>query len=251
MKCLFWGLVAVMLLPVLHYGRRAFVADRFIVKGSSMEPSYHSGEKVYVCKPVIGARIYKSFEFGEDDPLECFRMPGLRKLRVGDAAIINAPYGRGWGKIAFRINFVYLKRCVGCPGDTLSIVDCHYVNSRVGDVGVPLSAESRLRSVPDSMLLRAKAFRAGQFAGRDDWTVKDFGPLPIPGKGTGIVLDEEAVAMYSKILEYELGAPAEPDGSLHVFAHDYYFFAGDNVVDSRDSRYFGLVPDDFVVGVVN
>ena len=38
--------------------------------------------------------------------------------------------------------------------------------------------------------------------------------------------------------------------SQYVFRHDWYFFAGDNVLDSKDSRYIGLVPDDFIIGIV-
>ena len=35
----------------------------------------------------------------------------------------------------------------------------------------------------------------------------------------------------------------------HQFAHDYYFMAGDNVMNSNDSRYWGLVPEEFIIGV--
>lgn len=35
----------------------------------------------------------------------------------------------------------------------------------------------------------------------------------------------------------------------HQFAHDYYFMAGDNVMNSNDSRYWGLVPKEFIIGV--
>ena len=36
----------------------------------------------------------------------------------------------------------------------------------------------------------------------------------------------------------------------HCWQHNYYFMAGDNVLDSNDSRYWGLVPEEYVVGVV-
>lgn len=250
LKYIKWAIVAIVLIPVLHYGRRILICDSFIVKGHSMEPTWRTGEKVYVNKPVIGARIYRSFDFNEDTPLKCFRLPGLRKLRPGDVAIMNMPYGWKWGKISFKLNYVYLKRCIGCPGDTISIVDCHYINSSVDETGIPTASEARLRAIPDAMLIEMKAFGAGEFAGENSWTVKNFGPLPVPGKGTSIVLDEVEARRYSKILEYETGYPAMADGSTYTFRHDYYFFAGDNVTDSRDSRHFGFVPDDFIIGVI-
>ena len=36
----------------------------------------------------------------------------------------------------------------------------------------------------------------------------------------------------------------------HIFTHDYYFMAGDNVMNSSDSRNWGLVPEEYIVGVV-
>ena len=97
--------------------------DRFVIKGESMEPTLHTGEGVWVNKLLMGARIYTKFDFEDSPELHCFRMPGLRKLRVGDVAVFNYPYGRGGDTIAFKINYVYCKRCWGTPGDTVRIVD--------------------------------------------------------------------------------------------------------------------------------
>lgn len=244
-------LIVLALLPLLHYARRGLVCDRFVVRGDSMEPTFHTGEKVWVNKLLMGPRIYRKWEF-EDGSLYCFRLPGIRGLRVGDAAIFNMPYGNKWGHISFKLNYVYMKRCVGCPGDTVSIIDSRYYNSRTGyEVGIPSESVARLESEPDSVLLKGRSFKAGQFAGKGDvWTVREFGPLAIPTKGSAIRLDSAMVERYSVILEYELGHKVIPDGSEYRFQHDYYFFAGDNMVNSRDSRFFGFVPDDYVVGVV-
>ena len=35
------------------------------------------------------------------------------------------------------------------------------------------------------------------------------------------------------------------------FLHDYYFFVGDHVVNSQDARYWSMIPDDYIVGVVS
>ncbi|MBO5546853.1 MAG: S26 family signal peptidase [Bacteroidales bacterium] len=90
--------------------------DRFVIKGESMEPTLHTGEGVWVNKLLMGARIYTKFDFEDSRELHCFRMPGLRKLRVGDVAVFNYPYGRGGDTIAFKINYVYCKRCWGRRG---------------------------------------------------------------------------------------------------------------------------------------
>lgn len=247
-----WMVTVLSALPLLHYGRRALVCDSFIVKGHSMGPTMAQGKRVRVNKLLMGPRIYRSFSFGPDDALDCFRIPGIRRLRVGDIAIFNSP--RGWTDtcINFRINYVFAKRCVGIPGDSVSVVASRYVNSRSAETGVPATNEKKLASYPDSVLLAAGVLRAGHFAGMDDrWTIKDFGPLLVPARGMRIRMDGDNLALYKDVMEYETGRPCtEWKGRIYEFREDYYFFAGDNVLDSRDSRYMGFVPEKFVIGVV-
>ena len=242
--------IALCSLVLLHYARRALICDRFIIKGHSMEPTLYGGRAVYVNKLIAGPRVFTDFDFSKPQ-LHCLRLPGLRDVRVGDFVVYNSPGGKGPGKIGFKVNYVYAKRCAACPGDTLSIVDSRYVNSRTGSIGVPPQNEERLKQMPDSLLLRLKCLRAGQFAQmQDEWTVKDFGPVAVPRKGMSVTLSPEAANIYSRVIEYETGRPAsELAGQVYTFAKDYYFFVGDNVCDSRDSRYDGFVPEDFIIGV--
>lgn len=253
MRCILAVELVLLAVPLLYFGIRIFVCDRFTVKGQSMEPTFHSGQPIYVNKLKMGGRIYTGFDFEKDNELHCFRMPGFRRLRPGDIAVYNYQFGQGGRNIAFKINYVYAKRCVGCPSDTVSIVACHYINSSVDDVGIPLSGEEALRAIPDSVLLSFNCFKAGRFAGeRENWTIKDFGPVVVPAKGMRIQLDSVSRAHYSIVLEYETGLLASdiPDGE-YTFREDYYFFAGDNVVNSRDSRYDGFVPEKYIIGIVD
>ncbi len=238
-----WALLAVSVAPLLHYGRRALVTDRFVIRGVSMEPTLHTGEAVWVNKLLMGPRIYTEFDFDSPE-LHCIRLPGLRKLRVGDVAVFNYPYGRHGDTIAFKINYVYCKRCWGTPGDTVRII-----------------ADERLMSIPDSVLLRNRCLKAGQFAGEDDrWTIKDFGPIVVPKRGMTIVLDSVARRHYARVIDWEeRSMPQAVAGNMllpermpetYSFRQDWYFFVGDNQADSKDSRYIGFVPADFVVGIV-
>ena len=245
-----WVLVVLALLPWLHYGRRALICDRFLIKGESMEPTLHSGMPVWVNKLKMGPRIYTKYDFDSGE-LHCIRLPGFRSLRVGDFAVYNYPFGFGGDSIRFKINHVYAKRCIGVPGDTISVLDCHYVNSSVADVGVPLSSEARLRAIPDSVLIESRGFRTGRFAGeREHWTLKNFGPIVVPGKGMTVRLDSLTRRHYGILLTYETGLPpAAVPGEHYTFQEDYFFFAGDNVPNSRDSRYDGFVPERYIVGI--
>jgi signal peptidase I len=237
----------ILLAPVLLYALgRVLVTDRFMVRGESMKPAFHDGEGVWVNKLVFGPRIYTGFDFSNPD-LHAARLPGMRRIRAGDVALFNCPYGRDSVKIQFRINYVYLKRCVGAPGDTLSIADGFYVNRAFpGILGDSLS-QARLAHIPDSLLPGLPIF---PFSDQFGWTVRNAGPMVIPAKGRKITLNEKYAALYGQAIEYETGNKPLADGSVYVFQKDYYYFSGDNVVNSRDSRSFGFVPEDYIIGVV-
>ena len=258
-----WLLIVANAVPLLWYGTRVFVADRFVIKGESMEPTLHTGEGVWVNKLLMGARIYTKFDFDDSPELHCFRMPGLRKFRVGDVAIFNYPYGRGGDTVAFKINYVYCKRCWGTPGDTVRIVDGRLeIPSQAGDDGRSRTGDDgwaerfeRMRQTPDSVLLRMRMLRAGQFAGEGaNWTTKDFGPIVVPKKGMTIALDSVARKHYARVIRWETGVTVgeitHSNSQNYTFRQDWYFFVGDNVTNSRDSRFFGFVPADFIIGII-
>lgn len=92
-----------------------------------MSPTLIAGDRILANKLVAGARIYKKIEFGKDIPLRSFRMPGLREVRPNDVVIFNAPRGYDRGRIEFRINYVYTKRCIGAPGDSISIREGYFI----------------------------------------------------------------------------------------------------------------------------
>ena len=121
-KFIFLLSVSVCLLFLLTCALRVFVCDRFIIKGDSMSPTYESGEAVWVNKLLVGARIYTDLDFSSSE-LKAFRMLGFRKPKTGDVVIFNYPHGRDNYKIEFRINYVYAKRILGCPGDVIGIKD--------------------------------------------------------------------------------------------------------------------------------
>ncbi len=232
-----------------------FFIDSFMVKGDSMEPTYHSGQRIYVNKLLMGARIYRSYDFASTR-LSSFRMPGLRRLSVGDIVIFNYPFVGGKDTIGFKINYVYAKRCMGVPGDSVRIVNGFYRDEERRIVGES-EYQYRLHDIPDSLLMKMK----GCYYAMNGWNVKNFGPVYVPGKGDKVTVGESDFLWYKKLIKYETGfmptidslGQVSLDGKIlreYTFKGNWYFLGGDNVLNSRDSRYFGLVPEEYIVGIV-
>jgi signal peptidase I len=96
------------------------------------------------------------------------------------------------------------------------------------------------------------------FDSRFPWNVDNFGPLWIPKKGMTIKIDSTNIALYRKAIgEYEGNKLEEQNGKLlingkelteYTFKMDYFFMMGDNRHNSADSRFWGFVPEDHIVG---
>lgn len=251
----FWGCMVFLVLVCLQ----TFFITSFKIPSNSMEPTLTEGDFIMVNKAIPGARIFNLYASirGEETPI--YRLPGLRDLKVNDVIVFHFPYPYSKDTVQMDILKYYVKRCLGFPGDSLQIRNGYY--GRVGEqqgIGF-LPNQEALTQRSTETLKEYNIYHSFPFDSIADWNIRDFGPLYIPAKGDYISMTPLHLLLYKNLIEWEQKASLEmgPDGMItlggkpllyYQFRHNYYFSAGDHVMNSQDSRYWGLLPEEFIVG---
>ena len=236
-------------LPVVFlFLLRSFFFVKYTILSGSMLPTIQVGESVFISKLLYGWRIKALWS---DRPDYFYRIHGTRDIVPGDIIVFNAPFGEyDLGKIRFNSDIKYCKRVLGSPGDRIGTVDGHCWNDKVlQPIGV-LDEQKKLRWMFDSIFVWRQTYNVIPMEEKS-WNIKNWGPLIVPQKGLTIELDSFLLNIYRPIIEYETGEELSNKVLEYTFDNNYYFVIGDNVIDSFDSRYWGFLPEDFVIGIVN
>lgn len=220
----------------------------FVVPTGSMENEVLPGDFLFVNRFIYGGSSPQTIPFF-NIPLPYFTLPGLRDPQKGDVIVFIFPGGRS--DVKARDFQYYLKRCVATAGDTLQIINTKiYING----VEQPLPESAKfdpLLSTPSSGDA-SQTFPDGYGFTRDNW-----GPMRIPQKGDIIPLNDSTYRAW-RIFVMREGHEVERNGEIinvdgkpvtsYTVERDYCFGMGDNRWNSLDSRYWGFVPMDDVIG---
>ena len=237
------------LLVILALVIKTFIIDAFKIPSGSMKDTLLEGDFILVNKlsyglstpyqiPILGERLNKSqiFSFGKPsrNNVIAFEIP---------AELYN-PSSKEYS--------ILVKRIIGLPGDTLEIKDKEIFINRE-KIRNPSYLHINLSESSDENS-KEKLFPFDK-----KWTVDNYGPIVIPKKGMTVKLNPKNISLWQNAINIDYGKKVTSvEGTVinlngnpireYTFEKDYYFVLGDNRENSLDSRFFGYVPDEWIIG---
>ena len=251
------GFLLFVIIIALTIIMKVFLFASFKIPSLSMDPSIINGDHILVNKLILGPRLYENSEFLKGKKTKLKRISGLRKVKRNDVLVFDFPYNTP-DKIRQGGNVFYVKRCVALPGDTFYIENGFYKIKGIKECLGYLKRQKEISEKDDTLFTNDLFYTFPNDTTHFRWTIKNFGPLYVPAKGDNIKIDSMSVILYKNLIEYETEKTISvKNGDIylgssiihsHTFRQDYYFMSGDWIPESIDSRHWGLLPDDLIIG---
>ncbi len=224
-----------------------FVIASFLVPTGSMENEVMTGDFLMVNKFIYGASTPRNIMF-TNIRLPWTTLPAFKDVKRGDVIVFEFP---GMREEVHPKEFTfYLKRCLAISGDTLEVRNrVVYVNGQPAPL--PKNMKFNFSGKPPGYADERIFPPTAPF--NEDF----YGPVVIPKKGMTMTITPQNFAMWQTFIERD-GHTAELRGGIvyvdgkqtnaYIVEKDYLFGMGDNRDNSLDSRFWGFIPRDYVVG---
>lgn len=207
---------------------RTFIIEVYRIPTSSMADTILEGDYLLVNKFIYNFRSPKYLPF-TDKEIKLFSIPTFRQPQRGDIVVFYHPENSD--EIQKSNSVTYIKRCVALGGDTVQIIDdILYINSA---------------AFPD---IQTSAINSSY----------NYGPVIVPKKGNKLLIDSLNIAYWKKIIEREGHTVSLSEGNLilvdgkiadtYEVERNYFFMLGDNRNNSSDSRDWGFLPEENIIG---
>lgn len=227
---------------------RALFIEAFRIPTGSMKNTLLVGDYLFVNKLSYYLRSPKYIPFTTTE-IPFLSIP-LGDVDRGDVVVFEYPGDRDL-IVPREKKINYIKRCVAIAGDTVMIR-----NKQVFVNGQPMENPEGMRYTDraiDSADVQPKIFPRGS-----NWNQDWFGPVRIPKKGDKITVTRDNIQQWEIFMAREghraqIGGNGniEIDGkqtSEYTVKRDYLWMMGDNRDNSEDSRFWGFMPEENVVG---
>ena len=234
------------------------VVASFRIPTDSMQPTLQPGDNILVNKSIMGARIFNIWDAAEDKEVEIHRLPGIGIVKRNDVLVFHYPYPHKNDSLSMHLLKYYVKRCIALPGDTMGIRQGYYYIKGVDEPIGNIQAQNRIARL-DKEDARSIVMDAYPWDKYMNWTIQDFGPLHVPARGQTVAMDSTAVKLYRNLVEWEQKKPlTRKENQVYLgdsliqeycFQENCYFVGGDYMENSKDTRYWGLLPEPYIVGV--
>lgn len=226
----------------------SFVVASFEVPTGSMEKEILPGDFLLVNKFVFGGTTPRTIPFTNIE-IPYFKLPALWKVERNDVIVFAFPGMRD--EVKANPFAYYLKRAVAIAGDTLQIINrVVYVNGEV--LSPPRNINFNTGLIKPPQYADPRIFPKGAPFNEDN-----YGPIRIPKKGDKVFLNPDNFTQWEIFIKREGHNVEIKDGKIYIdgvetqeytVKRDYVFGIGDNRDNSLDSRFWGFIPEEDVIG---